>query len=159
VQVGGAGGTAEDVVLNIEYQEEHPELTHVCKGDGAGAPYISVQGDVHQGGYILTREQVKYLQEKCHFLEHFSASRDYMSSYSLYDPGRNASSASAAALAANVTSKPGYEPQLPHCGMQKIIPGESFSAFHIYHYFQSEEGKKDPKPTPIFRLEEEIRSG
>jgi hypothetical protein len=76
-------------------------------------PYISVSGNIHQGAFILTQEQVKILHIKCHFLNHSSPSREYMSSFSLFD------------------RKPW------HCGLTKLLPAERMHSFFIHHFYHT----------------------
>ncbi len=74
-------------------------------------PYIHVTGNIHQGSYMMTQEQLKIADIKCDFLSHESPSREYMSSFSLFDTG------------------PG------HCGFKKLIPPERFQSFLIHHTY------------------------
>lgn len=76
-------------------------------------PYIMVIGNTHQGAYMMTQEQAKILDVKCHFLNHSSPSREYMSSFSLFD------------------KKPW------HCGLQKLLPAERMQSFMLHHYYHT----------------------
>jgi len=76
-------------------------------------PYIIVIGNTHQGAFMLTQEQVKILHIKCKFLNHSSGSREYMSSFSLFDN------------------------KYYHCGLQKLIPAERLNSFYIHHFYHT----------------------
>lgn len=104
-----ASGWGEVDIFEQELLEEIPNFRPVCIKD---EPYFQVEGNIHQAMWVLTQQQVKLLHEKCSFLHHNSPSREYMSSFSLYD-------------------KKYY-----HCGLNKIIPGEHFSTFTVWHYYQ-----------------------
>ena len=76
-------------------------------------PYVRVVGNIHQGAFIITQEQVKVLDIKCGFTDHFSVSREYMSSFSLFDYAAG------------------------HCGLNKLLPAETMHSFFIHHFFNA----------------------
>ena len=76
-------------------------------------PYINVLGNIHQGAFMLTQEQVKLMQLKCQFLNQTSPSREYMSSFSIFDGGAG------------------------HCDYRKILPAERFQSFLVHHVYHT----------------------
>lgn len=62
----------EQDIFEQELLEETPEFVPVCIKE---KPYIHVQGNIHQGMWVLTRQQIYMLQEKCGFMNQSSASR------------------------------------------------------------------------------------
>lgn len=50
----------------IERMDPLPSLTPVCLGD---EPFVNVTGETQQGAWIMTRNQILLLQEKCSFLD------------------------------------------------------------------------------------------
>ena len=109
------GGWGEQDIIEQEMLEEVPTFNEVCMGEklpqAQHKPYLYVTGNTHTGAYMMTREQVMLLQKKCLFLNQSSPSREYMSSFSLFDHKEY------------------------HCGLNKIIPGERLMTFQIWHYF------------------------
>lgn len=63
---------AEQEIYGQEYLEETPNFRPVCIND---APFLIVEGNIHQAMWILTHKQVLALQKKCHFLNQTSDSR------------------------------------------------------------------------------------
>jgi hypothetical protein len=138
--------------------------TDTTNSNKESRPYLTITGDVHQGMWMLTRQQIKYLQEKCQFLEQRSQYREYMSSYSIYDIGVNPGiegSDNSTNPGTNISadSIPGYEPTQSHCGMRKLIPGSTFDSFVVYHYYPSRDSDKDNNPTSLFNIQQRIRIG
>lgn len=66
------GGYGENDIFEQDIFEEMPEFTPICVKD---SPYLLVTGNTHQAIWAFTTAQLHMLQEKCHFLEHTSASR------------------------------------------------------------------------------------
>ena len=121
------GYQARDVIEQ-ELMDEEPAFTHICI---ANQPYIHVTGNMHQAMWVFTQEHVHVLQEKCNFLNHSSASREFMSSFGVFD------------------KKP------HHCGLNKLLPGLSFHSFFIQHYYQS----KFPHWWPVFKATDNMLAG
>jgi len=115
-------------ILEQELMDEEPGFSHICI---ANEPYIHVTGNMHQAMWIFTQEHVHVLQEKCSFLNHSSASREFMSSFGVFD------------------KKP-Y-----HCGLNKLLPGLTFHSFFIQHYYQS----KFPHWWPVFKATDNMLAG
>ena len=110
------GGWGEQDIVEQEMLEETPILNQVCLGDKIKdetkkVPYMYVTGNTHTGAYMMTKEQIMILQDKCLFLNQSSPSREYMSSFSLFDHKQY------------------------HCGLSKLIPAERLMTFEILHYF------------------------
>jgi hypothetical protein len=109
------GGWGEQDIIEQEMLEEVPTFNEVCMGEtipkAKQKPYFYVTGNTHTGAYMMTREQVLLLQKKCLFLNQSSPSREYMSSFSLFDHKEY------------------------HCGLNKLIPAERLMTFQIWHYF------------------------
>ena len=59
-------------VIEQEMLEELPNLKPVCLQN---APYIMVEGNTHQAMWILSRDQIIGLDNKCGFLNQTSSSR------------------------------------------------------------------------------------
>jgi hypothetical protein len=95
--------------------EEVPTFNMHCIHD---QPYIHVTGNKHQAVWVLTREQVNVLQDKCQFLNQSSPSREFMSSFSLFDG--------------------------PYCNLAKILPPTGVTKFGILHYYQQRHVSWDP---------------
>ena len=76
--------------------------------NGESHPYIHITGNLHQAMWIFTREQVHMLQEKCSFLNQSSPSREFMSSFSVWE----------------------------HCHMHKVLPAERMLQFVVQHFYQ-----------------------
>ncbi len=62
----------EKEIFAQELFEEMPGIYRECIGN---TPYIHIQGNTHQAMWILTQQQIRYLQEKCIFLNQSSGSR------------------------------------------------------------------------------------
>jgi hypothetical protein len=62
----------EKDIFEQELLEEMPSFRQVCLNK---QPYLHVTGNIHQAVWVLTRQQVIMLQEKCLFLNQSSASR------------------------------------------------------------------------------------
>ncbi len=62
----------EKDIFEQELLEEMPSFRQVCLNDQA---FLHVTGNIHQAVWVLTRQQVIMLQEKCLFLNQSSASR------------------------------------------------------------------------------------
>lgn len=123
----GWGGGAEQDIIEQNLLEETPDFAPICFQD---KPYLSVQGNTHQAIWILTQEQIVHLQQRCNFLNHSTASREHMSSFSLFSRG-------------------GW------CGLHKVIPGERFTTFTILHYYQ----QRHVSWTPVFIADENMKAG
>lgn len=63
--------TQQDLFEN-ELFEEVPEFVPICI---ESVPYLYVKRNTHQAIWILTQQQILYLEEKCQFLNQSSASR------------------------------------------------------------------------------------
>lgn len=63
---------SEADIFGQEFLEETPKFRPVCIDD---APFLIVEGNIHQAMWILTNEQIKVLQTKCNFLNQTSDSR------------------------------------------------------------------------------------
>ena len=85
---------------------------------------------MHQAMWVFTQEHVNVLQEKCNFLNHSSASREFMSSFSIFD------------------KKP------HHCGLNKLM-SINFHSFFIQHYYQS----RMPHWFPVFKATDNLIAG
>jgi len=94
-------------------------------------PYLWVTGNTHTGAYMMTHEQVMLLQKKCLFLNQSSPSREFMSSFSLFDHKEY------------------------HCGLNKLIPGERLMTFQIWHYYP----QRMVSWYPTFEADESLRHG
>ena len=124
---GNHGYKAHDIIEQ-ELMDEEPAFHHICIGK---EPYLHVQGNMHQAMWLFTQEHVNVLQAKCNFLNQSSASREFMSSFSVFD------------------KKP------HHCGLNKLLPGLSFHTYFIQHYYQS----KIPHWFPVFKATENLLAG
>jgi len=127
-RLGSVHGYSARDVIEQELMDEEPSFGHICI---ANEPYIHVTGNMHQAMWIFTQEHVRVLQEKCNFLNHSSASREFMSSFSVFD------------------KKP-Y-----HCGLNKLLPGLTFHSFFIQHYYQS----KFPHWWPVLKATDNLLAG
>ena len=119
----------EQDIIEQEMLEETPHFRHFCIGN---ASYLSVEGNTHQAVWMATKSQVLYLQEKCGFFNHFSGSREHMSSFSIYGAPKHGA-----------------------CNMHKVLPGERFSQFMIHHYYQ----QRHVSWTPVFTTDDDIHAG
>jgi len=90
--------------------EELPHFKNLCIND---EPYLMLSGNIHQAAWIFTQQNILLLQEKCSFLNQTSPSREYMSSFSIFDN------------------------KAYHCGLHKLIPGLRLQQFFIHHYYQA----------------------
>ena len=97
----------------LSMRQEHRGLAVGDWEKKAVYPYIQAIGNTHQGAFMLTQEQVKILHIKCHFLNHSSPSREYMSSFSLFDTKHY------------------------HCGLLKLLPAERMNSFFIHHFYHT----------------------
>jgi hypothetical protein len=119
----------EQDVIEQDMLEETPHFGHICIENGT---YLSVDGNTHQAMWMATRSQALMWNEKCKFFNHSQASREFMSSFSIFgNPNHGA------------------------CGMQKIIPGERFSTFLVHHYYQ----QRHVSWTPTFTTDDDIHAG
>lgn len=130
------GGWGEQDIVEQELLEETPNFNQVCMGNKIQkekdkVPYIHVTGNTHTGAYMMTYEQVMILQKRCLFLNQSSPSREYMSSFSLFDHKQY------------------------HCGLSKIIPAERLMTFEILHYFP----QRMPSWYPTFVADQAVRVG
>jgi len=121
------GYSARDVVEQ-ELMDEEPNFSHICI---ANEPYLQVTGNMHQAMWIFTQDHINILQEKCNFLNHSSASREFMSSFGVFD------------------KKP------HHCGLNKLLPGLNFHSYFIQHYYQS----KFPHWWPVLKATDNLLAG
>lgn len=119
----------EHDILEQDLLEETPNFVPICFNNSD--PYYLVQGNTHQAMWILTRQQILQLQEKCNFLNYYSKSREHMSSFSLFD-GSNGG-----------------------CGLHKLIPGDKFMSFVVLHYYQ----QRHVSWIPVFGAVENMESG
>ena len=72
-------------VLEQNLLEELPYLRPICLGNGStSVPYIQAEGNTHQALWILPRDQIEMFNRTCGFLLQASASREYMSSLSIF---------------------------------------------------------------------------
>lgn len=62
----------EPDIFEQELFEEMPSMKHGCLDQ---VPYLRIGGNIHQGMWALTKQQIVYLQEHCSFLNQSSASR------------------------------------------------------------------------------------
>lgn len=115
-------------VLETELLEEMPNFSPICIQN---SPYLHVGGNIHQAMWMFTKAQVLMLQDKCMFLNQSNPSREYMSSFSVFDHKQG------------------------HCALNKIIPGDRFMSFSVLHYYKS----KHPSWTPVFASDENLRAG
>lgn len=118
----------ETDILEQELLEETPSFVPYCIHD---APYLRVDGNTHQAMWMLTQHQIYILQAKCSFMNYTSASREHMSSFSLYD------------------RKSGG------CGLMKLLPPEGLSRFAVYHYYQ----QRHVSWIPVFQVDDGIVVG
>lgn len=130
------GAWGEQDIIEQELLEETPNFNQVCLGNkiekvADKVPYIYVTGNRHTGAYMMTHEQVMILQKRCHFLNQSSPSREYMSSFSIFDQKEY------------------------HCGLSKIIPAERLMTFQIWHYFP----QRMPSWYPTFVADQAVRVG
>ena len=111
------GDYGEQDIVEQDLLEETPNFNPVCLGTKGIAekdkiPYVHIQGNTHTGAFMLMKKRVRLLQTKCEFLNQSSPSREFMSSFSIFD----------------------HKPH--HCGLHKLLPAVSMSSFWIYHFFQ-----------------------
>jgi hypothetical protein len=119
----------EQDIFESDLLEEMPHFQPICLNETQ--PYLQVQGNQHQAIWVFTQFQVKWLHSKCSFYNHSWASREYMSSFSVYDHKPNS------------------------CGMGKLIPASRLTTFTIYHYYQ----QRHVSWTPVFFADENLVSG
>ena len=62
----------EHDIFEQELFEEMPSMKHGCMDN---VPYLRIGGNIHQAMWVLTKQQIVYLQERCSFLNQSSASR------------------------------------------------------------------------------------
>jgi len=107
----------DENALGQDFLEEVPTFTPVCFNE---SPYLRVDGNPYQACWVMTREQVLQMQERCAFLNQSAHQREYMASMSI------------------------FLKKLWHCGVTKVIPGDKFHVFTIRHYFpgQHKSGQK-----------------
>jgi len=67
-----ANNYGEQDIYEQDLMEETPNFRPICI---ANAPYLAVEGNIHQGMWVLTKEHIDILQEKCGFLNQSSPSR------------------------------------------------------------------------------------
>ena len=129
------GNWGEQDIVEQEMLEEVPTFNEVCMGEKLPIekhrPYLWVTGNTHTGAYMMTHEQVMLLQKKCLFLNQSSPSREFMSSFSLFDHKEY------------------------HCGLNKLIPGERLMTFQIWHYYP----QRMVSWYPTFEADESLRHG
>lgn len=126
------------------------------KSNGAGKvqdslPYLRAEsdstayGNPHQAIWMLTKDQVWYLEERCNFFNqsikgttNHLYTREYMSSLSIFDN--------------HIIQE--------NCGVKKILPAERFSSFMIHHFYTTFD-KNFPKSDnyPVFYTMEHILAG
>eukprot|EP01034_Spumella_vulgaris_P033221 gene33221-40991_t len=111
----------------MDLMEETPAFKPACV---EGAPYLKVEGNIHQAMWVLTRSQVNLLQHKCSFLNQSSPSREYMSSFSLFTP------------------KGG------HCRLNKLLPGTRLQTFSVNHYYH----QRHTSNSEVFGLDEYLQT-
>eukprot|EP01032_Pedospumella_encystans_P025124 gene25124-28404_t len=99
----------ENDIFEQEMLEETPDMQQICVKH---EPYLLLTGNTHQAIWAFTRGQLLYLQTKCKFLEQATPSREFMSSFLVFDNSDG------------------------NCGMKKYIPGARFTTFSIYHYYK-----------------------
>jgi len=104
-----ANNYGEQDIYEQDLMEETPNFRPICIEN---SPYLAVEGNIHQGMWVLTKEHVDILQEKCGFLNQSSPSREYMSSFSLFNTKKY------------------------HCSLMKILPGPRLTTFVIHHFYQ-----------------------
>eukprot|EP01038_Epipyxis_sp_PR26KG_P011957 gene11957-16005_t len=123
--------TGEDMISQ-EFLGEAPDLLRpVCVAD---EPYMKVEGNTHQAMWILTREQIDILHNKCSFLNHrrdwnHVLIREYMSSFSIFHWG---------------DSPFGY---VSPCNVTKLIPAKRFMDFTLLHYYETSQNHNVPMYT------------
>jgi hypothetical protein len=103
-------------ILAQEELDEVPTFKRICLQDN---PYVLAEGIKHQAAWILTRQQILNLQERCQFLNQTSGSREYMSTFSLFGSGKYKH----------------FGGSQWSCNVHKVIPAERFSSFFIHHYY------------------------
>ena len=121
------GDYGEQDIIEQELIEETPSFKQFCIGNST---YLSVEGNTHQAMWMATRSQVLWMHEKCAFLNQSNPSREYMSSFSIF--GKQAA-----------------------CNMHKILPGERFSNYQVWHYYQ----QRHVSWTPVFTVDDDIHAG
>jgi hypothetical protein len=62
-------------VIEQDMLEELPNLRQICLGPELSTAYLLAEGNTHQAMWLLTRDQIEGLHEKCGFLNQTSASR------------------------------------------------------------------------------------
>lgn len=104
-------------VIGSEIIEEEPSVTYTCI---SGEKYLILTGNTHQSFWILSKDQIISLQNRCHFLNQSrsgeSGTIEYMTDFSIWDK--------------NPTKSNPYG----GCGMTKIMPS-NVESFLVHHYF------------------------
>jgi len=98
----------EKDVLEQDLLEEVPQYHPICIKD---KPYLVASGNTHQAIWLFTAAQVRYLQERCNFADHEQPSREFMSSFLV------------------------FEHKSGHCAMNKLIGAERLYTMSILHYY------------------------
>ena len=133
----------DSVVWDKNRLEEVPQLDPICI---EGQPYIAIYTNSHQGGWVMTQEDVKELNKSCNFLSqyyhpHWKNSgmvREYMNSLSVY---RNT----------------WFVTRPLNCMVLKVIPAKKLEVFKFRHYYRSKDSKK---ATPsVHEVDELTRNG
>ena len=100
------GGQQSGDIGRMEEMEEVPDLRPICINDKA---FFQVRGNTHQAMWMLTRQQILLLEEKCAFLDQSDVSRERMSSFFLFND----------------------------CRLTKLIPGPHYLLYTVHHFFPS----------------------
>lgn len=126
-------GWGEQDMFEQDLLEELPSFNLNClsENDNEKKPYLRIEGNKHQAMWVLTQKQVKSLQIRCAFLNQSNPSREYMSSFSLFDMKNY------------------------HCGMVKLIPAERLSSFVVLHYYQ----QRHVSWIPVFGAVDNLNAG
>jgi len=121
-------GYGENDIFEQELLEEVPEISLTCIKD---QPYQLVTGNTHQAMWIFTADNVRWLQHKCNFMDHESPSREFMSSFLI------------------------YEHKAHYCGLYKLHPAERFYKFGVQHYYQ----QRHVSWFPMWTANENVKAG
>merc|ERR1719263_2190391 len=76
---------------NTFYLEEKLDLHPVCIGNSSLSrsqklPYYIAGSNIHQASFVLTDDQVRYMNRTCGFCsQEYMHGREYMSTFSVYD--------------------------------------------------------------------------
>jgi hypothetical protein len=104
-------------LIETEIIAEEPAVAYTCI---SGEKYLILTGNTHQAFWILSKDQILSLQNKCQFLNQSrngeSGTIEYMSDFSIWDK--------------NPTRSNPYG----GCGMIKIMPS-NIESFLVHHYF------------------------